>query len=124
MNLPSMNTLWKIAAYTGVGGITVAVILQLKKQEQVSGSPYFREAFKVLRANEGDYFRIFNGIGKFLRNIFIFLGAKTLLGEPIKQLGFKASDPENFCDGKTAQFHVRVKGPKDKGKPLGQKFCV
>lgn len=38
-----------------------------------------------------------------------------LMGEPIKQLGFDPNDENNWCDGTRAKFHVRVKGPKDKG---------
>lgn len=53
MSQPSLNTLKKIALYTGLGGITAMVIISLKAQDKVSESPYFREAFKVLRAHEG-----------------------------------------------------------------------
>lgn len=42
-------------------------------------------------------------------------GAVKLMGEPIRQLGFDPSDENNWCDGKRAKYHVRVKGPKDKG---------
>lgn len=39
-----------------------------------------------------------------------------MMGEPIKEYGFKLEDKENFCDGKNAYFQVKVKGPNDKGK--------
>lgn len=54
MKLPSMQTLQKIALYTGAVGLTAAVLVQLNRQEKVAESPYFREAFKVLRAHEGN----------------------------------------------------------------------
>lgn len=60
MMLPSMHTLQKIALYTGFAGITAVVLLQLKKQEQISQSPYFKEAIKVLRAHEGTLKFYFN----------------------------------------------------------------
>lgn len=43
-------------------------------------------------------------------------GAITLLGEPIKQRGFKLGAPENFLTSDEAQFQVNVKGPNDTGK--------
>lgn len=45
----------------------------------------------------------------------IFLGAAQYLGEPIKQLGFRPDNEDNWCNGKQAQYHVRVKGTKDNG---------
>lgn len=47
-----------------------------------------------------------------------FTGAVRHLGEPIKQLGYKIDDPENFIATDKAQFQVNVKGPNDKGKQL------
>lgn len=48
---------------------------------------------------------------------FSCLGCVKYLGEPIKEVGFDLADPEhNFCDGTKAQFEVRVRGPKDKGR--------
>lgn len=50
------------------------------------------------------------------RNILLS-GAVSLLGEPIKEMGFDLSDErKNFCDGYKAHFEVAVKGPKDRGK--------
>lgn len=46
---------------------------------------------------------------------FFFSGAIQYLGEPIKQLGYKIDDPENFLTSENAQFRVNVKGPNDKG---------
>lgn len=46
---------------------------------------------------------------------FTCSGAVKLMGEPIKQLGFDPKDENNWCDATRAKFHVRVKGPKDKG---------
>lgn len=51
-------------------------------------------------------------------------GAIKLLGEPIKQLSFDLSDDDNYCDGRYAQFHVRVKGSNDKGKILVRIFSM
>lgn len=39
-----------------------------------------------------------------------------MLGEPIKQLGFRLDDPNNFQTSDRAQYYVNVKGPNDKGK--------
>lgn len=56
----------------------------------------FRSAMKMLRAHPGSV---------------------KYLGEPIKETGFDLTDSQhNYCDGKSAQFEVSVKGPKDKGK--------
>lgn len=94
MKLPSMQTLRGIAVVTGLAGISGCVYLQLKATQNIGNSPFFREAFKILRADEG---------------------AQKLLGQPIKQLGFDITDKDNHCDGKFAQYHVRVKGPNDRG---------
>lgn len=37
------------------------------------------------------------------------------MGEPIKQLGYKIDDPDNFMTTDKAQFQVNIKGPNDKG---------
>lgn len=37
------------------------------------------------------------------------------MGEPIKEMGFDFSNPNNICDADHAQFEVKVRGPKDKG---------
>lgn len=42
------------------------------------------------------------------------LGAKSLLGEPIKETSFELGNP-NYVDVDKAYFEVNVKGPKDKG---------
>lgn len=46
----------------------------------------------------------------------IVIGAVSLLGEPIKEANFDLGDEKKcFCDGKVAQFEVKVKGPKNRG---------
>lgn len=53
--------------------------------------------------------------GKYQVFFFLSSGVVALMGEPIKQLGFDTKDEKNWCDGARAKFHVRVKGPKDRG---------
>lgn len=64
------------------------IMTKLRREE------YYREAIKCLRAHPGSI---------------------QLLGEPIKELGFEMEDKENFSDGKTAHFRVKVKGSKERG---------
>lgn len=42
----------------------------------------------------------------------------SLLGEPIKNMGFDVGDPQNNCDGQNAHFEVAVKGSKERGKMI------
>lgn len=51
MRLPAMDTLRKIAVYTAVVGISGCVYLQIKATSTIGQSPYFRAAFKTLRAD-------------------------------------------------------------------------
>lgn len=44
---------------------------------------------------------------------YIYLGAKLMLGEPIKEAGFDIGDP-NYCNDKEAHFEVKVKGSKNR----------
>ncbi|XP_031641109.1 uncharacterized protein LOC116352554 [Contarinia nasturtii] len=95
MALPQMKTLVNTAlgiAFVGVSGI---FYLQMKQLEKISNSSFFKEAFTILRANKA---------------------AIDLLGEPIKQRGFRLSDTSNWMTSEEAQFKVNVKGPNDKGK--------
>lgn len=45
---------------------------------------------------------------------FSILGAKAILGEPIKETSFEYGKP-NFVDDEKAYFEVKIKGPKAKG---------
>lgn len=89
-----MQTLRGVAVVTALAGISGCVYLQIKATDNIGQSPFFREAFKILRADES---------------------ARKLLGQPIRQLGFDITNKDNHCDGKHAQYHVRVRGPNDKG---------
>lgn len=51
MVLPSMETLKNIAILTGFAGISGCVYLQIKAANTLSQSPFFRAAFKALRAD-------------------------------------------------------------------------
>lgn len=51
MRLPAMDTLRKVAFYTAVAGISGCVYLQIKATSSIGQSPYFRAAFKTLRAD-------------------------------------------------------------------------
>lgn len=48
-----MQTLRTVAVLTAVGGVGGIIALRNKKLKEISGSPFFREAFKILRAHEG-----------------------------------------------------------------------
>lgn len=43
-------------------------------------------------------------------------GAVELLGEPIKQLGFRIDKHDTVITEDWVQLYVNTKGPKDKGK--------
>lgn len=113
-----MQTLRSIAVLTAVGGVGGIVILRRKHLDEIAGSPYFREAFKILRAHPGTVINCEQSRFSYVECMHggsHFAGAVTLMGEPIKQLGFDPVDENNWCDGARAKFHVRVKGPKDTG---------
>ncbi|XP_039954136.1 uncharacterized protein LOC126756414 [Bactrocera neohumeralis] len=95
MRFPSNKTLGKIAVYGAFASITAVMYMRYKIEDNIRNSEYFRIALKTLRQHKG---------------------ASSLLGEPIKELGFDLSDSSNFSDGQIAQFMVHVKGVKDKGK--------
>ncbi|XP_054738737.1 uncharacterized protein LOC129244871 [Anastrepha obliqua] len=95
MRFPSNKTLGKIAVYGAVASISAAMYMQHKMKDRIRNSEYFRLAVQALRKHRG---------------------ASSLLGEPIREIGFDLGDTKNFADGKNAQFEVRVKGAKDKGK--------
>jgi cytochrome c oxidase assembly factor 1 len=66
-------------------------------QERIRRQDFFRDSLKILRSHPG---------------------AKSLLGEPIKEMGFDLGDEErNLCDEikGTARLQVAVKGPKERG---------
>lgn len=118
MKLPSLQSLYSTAMVIAVGGIGGIFILRMNKLNDISGSPYFREAFKILRAHQGMARYADSSLNLWCEKWYSGLnhsGAVQLLGEPIKQLGFDPVDVNNWCDGTRAKFHVRVKGPKDKG---------
>lgn len=110
-----MKVLFNIAVGTAVVGTGAMIYVQLKQMEQVSSSDYFREAFKLLRAHPGILINSF--VWKWIISMFRWsiTGAVHHLGEPIKQLGYKVDDPDNFLGTDKAQFQVNVKGPNDKG---------
>lgn len=116
MRLPSIKVLVNTAIGVAVVGTGAVLYIQLRQMEEISKSTYFQEAFKLLRAHPGTYnisklwiFKLINDLN------FFFSGAIQYLGEPIKQLGYKIDDPENFLTSENAQFRVNVKGPNDKG---------
>lgn len=112
-----MDTLRNIAIFTGFAGISGCVYLQIKAVDTIGKSSFFRAAFKVLRADPSMWFKSnYNTIDDKCNNyVDPSAGAVKLLGDPIKQLGFDLSHKENFCEGRRCQYHVRVKGPNDKG---------
>ncbi|XP_063701662.1 uncharacterized protein LOC134831777 [Culicoides brevitarsis] len=95
MKWPSNKKLIQIAAYAGVFTATSAMLMRDSIIQRIKKQDYYTESLKILRAHPG---------------------AVTLMGEPIKELGFKLEDKKNFADGKNAHFEVKVKGPKDSGK--------
>lgn len=78
----STSFLWKTSVYVAVGGMTSVMIMRSILKDRVRQSDYFRESFKILRANEG---------------------AKSLLGEPIKECSFDIGDP-NYAGSSEAYF--------------------
>lgn len=126
MKLPSMDTLRSIAILTAVGGTTGIFLVRKQKLNEITGSPYFREAFKILRTHPGiqcDKLNISLSDVGWISVLVIFSGAVELMGEPIHQLSFDIGDENNWCDGYRAKFNVRVKGPKDKGKSFLHFMC-
>ncbi|XP_011196645.1 uncharacterized protein LOC105221388 [Zeugodacus cucurbitae] len=95
MRFPSNKTLGKIAVYGAFASITGVMYMRYKIEDRIRNSEYFKLALKTLRQHKG---------------------ASSLLGEPIKELGFDLSDSNNFSDGQNAHFMINVKGFKDKGK--------
>lgn len=53
MKIPSLQTLGGTAVLITVVGVGGILLLRQKKLEEISGSPYFRAAFKILRAHQG-----------------------------------------------------------------------
>ncbi|XP_075165111.1 uncharacterized protein LOC142237623 [Haematobia irritans] len=95
MGMPSNKTLAKLAVYIGVAGISSVMYMRWKVEERIRNTDYFRSAFQTLRQHKG---------------------AVSLLGEPIKDMGFDIGDAKNACDGQNANFEVSVKGSKERGK--------
>ncbi|KAI8128836.1 hypothetical protein FF38_11403 [Lucilia cuprina] len=95
MRFPSNKILAKVAIYLGVAGISSVMYMRWKIEERIRNTDYFRAAFQTLRQHRG---------------------AISLLGEPIKDMGFDIGDPQNSCDGQNAHFEVSVKGSKERGK--------
>ncbi|XP_013106882.1 uncharacterized protein LOC106086671 [Stomoxys calcitrans] len=95
MGFPSNKTLAKWAVYIGVAGMSSIMYMRWKVEERISNTDYFRSAFQILRQHKG---------------------AVSLLGEPIKNMGFDIGDANNACDGDKANFEVSVKGSKERGK--------
>ncbi|XP_055629480.1 uncharacterized protein LOC129770583 [Toxorhynchites rutilus septentrionalis] len=92
----AIKTLGKTAIYIAIGGITATMFMKLKLESRVRDQPYYRESMKILRAHPG---------------------AITLLGEPIKDMGFDFGEQsKKYNDGKIDGFSVAVKGTNQRGK--------
>ncbi|XP_055837881.1 uncharacterized protein LOC129906231 [Episyrphus balteatus] len=95
MKFPSNRTLGKIVVYGAVASISGVMYMRYSIQDRIRNTQYFKSALQTLRQHKG---------------------AVSLLGEPIKEIGFDLADEKkNSCDGNKAHFEVSVKGPKDKG---------
>lgn len=118
MSFPSFRKLAGIAMGATVLGVSVFKLMQVDKTDEICHSPYFRKAFKELRAHPGAFY-IIHSSAEWNKIVFILvfelLAAVEFLGEPIEQEKFDSSDGYNFCDGTKARFAVNVKGSKDKG---------
>ncbi|XP_039437380.1 uncharacterized protein LOC120418915 [Culex pipiens pallens] len=92
----SLRTLVKTATYIGIGGISAALYMKFKLEDRVRAQPYYKDSLKLLRAHPG---------------------AISVLGEPIKDMGFDFGVEMNkFADGKIDGFVVPVKGVNQRGK--------
>ncbi|XP_058835478.1 uncharacterized protein LOC131692443 [Topomyia yanbarensis] len=92
----AIRTLVKTATYIAIGGITAALIMKGKLEDRVRSQSYYRDSMKVLRSHPG---------------------AISLLGEPIKDMGFDFGvESEKYGDGKIDGFAVPVKGSNQRGK--------
>lgn len=58
MSLPSFRKLAGIGVGVTVVGISVLKLLQVDKKDEICTSPYFRKAFKELRAHPGAFYDI------------------------------------------------------------------
>lgn len=47
-------------------------------------------------------------------NVICLVGAKKILGEPIKEVGLDIGEP-NYANHEKAHFEVKVSGSKDRG---------
>ncbi|XP_053688302.1 uncharacterized protein LOC128737651 [Sabethes cyaneus] len=92
----TMRTLVKTAAYIGIGGITAVLFLKGRMEDRVRSQVYYKDSLKLLRKHPG---------------------AITLLGEPIKDLGFDfGQESQKYGDGRIEGFEVPVKGRNQRGK--------
>lgn len=53
MRLPQMKSLVNTAIGIAGVGVTGMMYLQVKQLEEISNSPFFKEAFKILRSHQG-----------------------------------------------------------------------
>lgn len=124
MRLPKVQTLFKTALGVTVAGVGSVIYMQLKRLEEISESEFFKETFKILRAHKGG--QLLASMATCLDHeqtrLVRIIGAVQLMGEPIKQLGFRVDDPENYMTTDDAQFYVNVKGPNDKGVCISTKL--
>uniref|UniRef100_A0A1Q3FDS1 Putative cytochrome oxidase complex assembly protein 1 n=1 Tax=Culex tarsalis TaxID=7177 RepID=A0A1Q3FDS1_CULTA len=92
----ALRTLVKTATYIAIGGISAALFMKFKLEDRVRAQPYYKDSMKLLRAHPG---------------------AISVLGEPIKDLGFDfGEEMKKFADGKIEGFVVPVKGANERGK--------
>jgi cytochrome c oxidase assembly factor 1 len=90
----SIPKLAKISVYIAVGGFSAVLLMRSTLRDRIRAQEYYKEALRITRAHDG---------------------AKHLLGEPIKDLGFDISDRYNYCNDKKVQLNVCLKGPKERG---------
>ncbi|XP_037944916.1 uncharacterized protein LOC119677585 [Teleopsis dalmanni] len=94
MTFLTNKTLAKIAVYGAIGSISAVMYMKYRIEDRIRNTDYYHLAVQTLRQHKG---------------------AVSLLGEPIKELGFDLSDKKNSCDGQKAHFEIKVRGPQDRG---------
>lgn len=101
--LPPMKTLIRASVYVAVGGMTSVFIMRQLLIDKVKRQEYFQFAMRELRAHEG------KSLQKLIQItvVIIFSGAKSILGEPIKDVGIDIGEP-NKADKVSAYFEVKA----------------